>query len=119
MRSSFCSEPRPGTSPARCSRWMPGRRHRRTMNASPIEVAEDDATGAVASRPRSPARAWLRALELTTPIARNPGRILPVAIEEAGAPFADAPALLSGGECFTYRVLAERANCYARWALDV
>src|SRR3989442_1566785 len=31
---------------------------------------------------------------------------------------AEAPALLSEGECLTYRGLAARANRYARWALD-
>ena len=30
----------------------------------------------------------------------------------------DAPALLSDRECLTYRELGERANQYARWALD-
>jgi hypothetical protein len=29
----------------------------------------------------SPAKAWLRALELTAPIAKNPGRALPTVVE--------------------------------------
>lgn len=66
----------------------------------------------------SAAKAWLRALELTTPIASNPNRILPVVIEEASARFGEAPALLSDRESLTFRALAERANQYARWALD-
>jgi fatty-acyl-CoA synthase len=66
----------------------------------------------------SAAKAWLRALELTTPIARNRDRILPVVIAEAAAQCGDAPALLSDGESLSYRGLAERANQYARWALD-
>ena len=33
----------------------------------------------------SPAKAWLRALELTAPIARHPDRILPTVIEELAA----------------------------------
>jgi fatty-acyl-CoA synthase len=66
---------------------------------------------------RSPAQAWARALELTTPIARHPERIFPTVIAEQAARFGDAPALLSDRESFTYRGLAERANQYARWAL--
>jgi len=65
----------------------------------------------------SPARAWLRALELTAPIARNPGRILPAVIEERAATSCHAPALLSDRECLTWRALAARSNQYARWAL--
>ena len=65
----------------------------------------------------SPSKAWARALELTAPIARNPDRTFPRVIEERAAEFADAPALLSERECFSYRELAERANQYSRWAL--
>ena len=63
-------------------------------------------------------KAWLRALELTAPIASHPHRILPTVIEELAEQFGEAPALLSDRECLTYRVLAERSNRYARWALD-
>jgi fatty-acyl-CoA synthase len=66
----------------------------------------------------STAKAWLRALELTAPIASNPERILPAVILEVAAQMGDAPALLSDRESFTYRALAERTNQYARWALD-
>jgi len=66
----------------------------------------------------STAKAWLRALELTAPIANNPDRILPAVILEVAARMGDAPALLSDQESFTYRALAERTNQYARWALD-
>jgi fatty-acyl-CoA synthase len=66
----------------------------------------------------SAARAWLRALELTAPIAGNRDRILPVVIEEAVARFGEAPALLSDRGNLTYRALGERSNQYARWALD-
>ena len=66
----------------------------------------------------STAKAWLRALELTAPIASNPDRILPAVILEVAAKMGDAPALLSDQESFTYRALAERTNQYARWALD-
>jgi fatty-acyl-CoA synthase len=66
----------------------------------------------------SPAKAWLRALELTAPIPRNPHRVLPVVIEEAAVRMGDTPALLSDRESFTYSALAQRANQYARWALE-
>jgi fatty-acyl-CoA synthase len=66
----------------------------------------------------SPAKAWLRALELTAPIARNPCRILPTVIEDAAKRWGSAPALLSDREQLTYLGLSEHANRYARWALD-
>jgi fatty-acyl-CoA synthase len=62
-------------------------------------------------------KAWLRALELTTPIAKYPERTLPVVIEEAGMRLGEAPALLSEKRCLTYRMLADRVNQYGRWAL--
>src|SRR5437773_3691037 len=65
----------------------------------------------------SSAKAWSRALELTAPIVRRPDRILPTVIEELAAKFGDAPALLSAGECLTYRALAERSTRYTRWAI--
>jgi fatty-acyl-CoA synthase len=64
------------------------------------------------------AKAWLRALELTAPIARNRDRLLISVIEERAAELGDAPALLSDRECLSYRELLERANRYARWTLD-
>jgi fatty-acyl-CoA synthase len=65
-----------------------------------------------------PAKAWLRALELTAPIARNRDRLLATVIEELAAQLDDAPALLSERECLTYRQLFQRSNQYARWALE-
>jgi fatty-acyl-CoA synthase len=65
----------------------------------------------------TPAKAWLRALEMTAPIAANPTRILPIVIDEVAARQGDAPALISDRETLTYRALAARANRYARWAL--
>jgi fatty-acyl-CoA synthase len=65
----------------------------------------------------SPAHAWMRALELTAPIARNRDRILSDVIHEVAGRLGSAPALLSDQESFTYKDLSERANRYARWAL--
>src|SRR5262249_59236967 len=61
-------------------------------------------------------RGALRALRMTTPIAKNPTRIFPSVVEELAEKFGDAPALLSPRERFTHRELSERANRYARWA---
>jgi fatty-acyl-CoA synthase len=66
----------------------------------------------------SSARAWLHALELTTPITRNRDRILPTVIDEVAARMRDAPALLCDREVLTYGALSGRANQYARWALE-
>lgn len=66
----------------------------------------------------SSARAWMRALELTAPIARNPERLLSSVIEEWAETSPQAPALLSGHECMTYRSLADRSNQCTRWTLQ-
>jgi fatty-acyl-CoA synthase len=65
----------------------------------------------------SPAKAWLRALELTAPIAANPARTLPAMLDALADKHGDAPALMSDAETLSYRALAARANRYARWAL--
>jgi fatty-acyl-CoA synthase len=62
-------------------------------------------------------QAWLRALELTANIAKNPKRTLPVVAQENAEKFGDTPALLSDHECWSHRQLAECMNRYARWAL--
>ncbi len=61
--------------------------------------------------------AWLRALELTAPIARNPHRVMLTVIEELATRHGDSPALLSDRECFSYRELAGRSNQYCRWSM--
>ncbi|MPZ38910.1 MAG: long-chain-acyl-CoA synthetase [Rhizobiales bacterium] len=59
-----------------------------------------------------------RALRYTTHIARNPTRVFPQLIDELAEKYADAPALLSDRENFSYRELGTRSNRYARWALS-
>ena len=66
----------------------------------------------------SVAKAWLRALEATAPIAAHPDRTLPTVIEALAETHGDAPALLSERESFSYRQLVARSNRYARWALQ-
>jgi fatty-acyl-CoA synthase len=74
-------------------------------------IANQAANGA------SPAKMWLRALEMTAPIANNRARVLPIVIEDLATELGDVPAVVSGGEQVTYRQLAQRSNRYARWAL--
>jgi len=61
-------------------------------------------------------RGALRALKITTPIAKNPGRIFPHVIEDLAARHGDRPALIGARETLSYRQLGARANQYARWA---
>src|SRR6478609_3362718 len=60
----------------------------------------------------------INALRATTHIGRNPTRVYPNVVEELAEKFGDAPALISDRETFSYRVLGERSNRYARWALQ-
>lgn len=60
----------------------------------------------------------IRTLRRTTPIARHPGRVFPLVIDELAQRFDERPALISERETFSYRQLAERSNRYARWALS-
>jgi len=61
---------------------------------------------------------WVRALEATASIAGKTERTLFRVIEELAQSQGAAEALISARGTFTYRTLAERANRYARWALD-
>ena len=71
--------------------------------SSSSHIAEE-----AASAEMSPAKAWLRALASTAPVALHPTRVFPVVIEELAERFGATPALLSEGECLTFRTLAER-----------
>jgi fatty-acyl-CoA synthase len=77
-----------------------------------------EAASAPATKNRSTAKSWARALEMTASIPKNPGRVFPDVIDKLAERLGDAPALLSDAECLTYRALAERSNQYARWALS-
>lgn len=66
---------------------------------------------------KSSLKAWVRALEMTAPIAQNPARTLPVLIDSLAERFGNAPALLSRSESLNYRALADRSNRYTQWAL--
>jgi fatty-acyl-CoA synthase len=63
-----------------------------------------------------PLKAWVRALERTAPIAKNPFVTLPVVIDRQAEAFGSTPALLAGPECLTYAALSELSHRYSRWA---
>jgi fatty-acyl-CoA synthase len=70
-------------------------------------------------RKRSAAKAWLKAIELTSRIEAQPRRLFADLIEDWAERAPDRPALLSDVETFSYRALAERIRRYARWARSV
>jgi len=66
---------------------------------------------------RSALKAWVRALERTARLERDPTLIFPRLIEQRAESDGDRPALISPDESWTYRELAGHCNHYARWAL--
>jgi fatty-acyl-CoA synthase len=62
-------------------------------------------------------QAWLRALDRTASIERNPKVTLPVLLGQLAVARQAAPALVSSEATLSYRQLASRANQYARWGL--
>ena len=66
---------------------------------------------------RSASKDWLRALQSSSAIEQAPERTLAFVLDYVAAAHADAIALLSDQESFTFRALVERSNRYARWAL--
>jgi fatty-acyl-CoA synthase len=64
---------------------------------------------------RSPLKAWVRALERTAPIDKDPLLTLPALIDRLAARFEDSPALTSPQTVLTYRQLSQVANRFARW----
>lgn len=65
---------------------------------------------------RSASRAWMRALEKSAPIAKNPARLLVHVLEEQGAKRGSQPAILCAAQSFTYEQLVARIHQYAHWA---
>ncbi len=62
-------------------------------------------------------QAWLRALERTASIERNPTVTLPVLLGQLAVVRQAAPALVSSEATLSYCQLASRANQYTRWGL--
>ncbi|GAC1308726.1 MAG: long-chain-acyl-CoA synthetase [Steroidobacteraceae bacterium] len=63
--------------------------------------------------------AWIRALERTASIERNPAVTLPVVIERLAQQFDAATALASAEGSISFRELGFRCNQYARWGLSI
>ncbi|MGA7808195.1 long-chain-acyl-CoA synthetase [Bradyrhizobium sp.] len=72
--------------------------------------------GPSAGKP-SAAKAWLKAIELTSRIEANPRKLFADVVAEWAEQQPDHAALISECETFDYRALADRINRYARWAL--
>jgi fatty-acyl-CoA synthase len=68
-------------------------------------------------RMRSPLKAWVRALERSSAIARDPTLTLPVLISGLAERRGDAPALIGPDSRYSYRSLAEASQRFARWGL--
>src|SRR5271166_4556010 len=84
-----------------------------------MTVAEMTGTvrGSSSETGESALHGWVRALEATAPIAKEPRRLLLDVITERARTQGGAPALISERETLTYQELIARANRYARWAL--
>jgi fatty-acyl-CoA synthase len=66
---------------------------------------------------RSALKAWVRALEQTAPIERQPTRTFPQVIEELAQRHGEQPALSAAQGVVSYRALAAAARGYIHWGL--
>jgi fatty-acyl-CoA synthase len=73
--------------------------------------------GSVVRNPFSASKAWLRALDLTARIERDPRRTLPIVVDELSSQYGEAPALLSARITLSFKALAARMNAVARWTI--
>src|SRR5450756_2849322 len=83
-----------------------------------IGVIEQSTNNPLARGKPSAAKSWLKAIELTSRIEAEPGRLFADVVEDWSKRQPDRPALISQAGTFGYRTLAERINRYARWALS-
>ena len=67
-------------------------------------------------KPRPASIAWVDALTATASIANEPVRLLPHLIAERARTHAQAPALLSDRESYSFAELNQRISAHARWA---
>jgi fatty-acyl-CoA synthase len=67
---------------------------------------------------KSALKSWVRALEMTAPIERQPLLTLPVLIDRLAERFTAAPALVSPEAQLTYGQVAANCSRYARWAVS-
>jgi fatty-acyl-CoA synthase len=75
-----------------------------TMSAGVINPSTDSPR--LSGRP-SPAKSWLKAIELTSRIEADPRRLFADLVEDWAKRQPDRPALISEAETFSYRALAE------------
>jgi fatty-acyl-CoA synthase len=61
--------------------------------------------------------AWVRALQLSAPIAQNQSVTLPVLLEQVATKRSVQPALIGEQSSLSYRELMDRAEHYAHWSL--
>src|SRR5207249_1743950 len=97
---------------------MPARPRDALLRRRDVTLMQTNHPSAGGARTPSPAKAWSRALELTSRIVHEPTRTFPSVIDELADRIGDAPALLSDRERLTYRELAERTHRYTRWTID-
>ena len=62
-------------------------------------------------------KAWVRALERTSAVEREPATTFPAIIERLADRFEQSPALESPDQTLSYRELATLSNRYSRWAI--
>jgi fatty-acyl-CoA synthase len=65
----------------------------------------------------SAAKIWLKAIELTSRIEAEPGRLFADIVDDWAAKQPARPALISDRDTLSYAALSARVNQYARWAL--
>lgn len=75
-----------------------------------MTVSRDESTG-------SPLKAWVRALERTATIGRDPTLTLPVLIDRLAERYGEQEALIGPEARLSYRALAEASHRVARWGL--
>jgi fatty-acyl-CoA synthase len=83
------------------------------MNTGTIEPPRE---GGKPQRKPSAAKAWLRAIEMTSRIEAAPHHLFADVVEDRARQQPQRPALISAGGSLTYGSLAGRINQYARWA---
>ena len=66
---------------------------------------------------QSALKAWVRALERTTALEREPLRTLPVLVDQWAERSGDAAALICPNAALSYRQLAADCHRYSRWAV--
>ena len=81
-----------------------------------IHSSDGASPSRTSSAKTSPAKTWLKAIDLTSRIESDPLRLFADVVEDWAGRQPDRPALICETETFTYGQLAGRINQYARWA---